>query len=164
MTTALLDGIDESKTKDNPKLSEEVIEERLSMFINAIENDADLKLLGTTDDEELGELFVCRDKRFSEDEYGAYPKVPIKEVIEKCKEERHAKGACSYLKGYCRNGTNVMDGQTRIAGFLVHVRNFNKSKLGELVDRQKGRYGVKVFTRKSRERQDAIKYVDNLPR
>ncbi len=164
MAIALLDGIDGCSTKGNKELPEEVISERLGFFVDAIENDADLELLGTGDDEELGELFVCRDRRFDRDAYGAFPKVPVKEVIEKCRKEIHAENLCRYLKGECRNGTNVMDGMTRIVGFYVHVRNFNKSKLGELVDRQQGHYGVKAFTRKSKERQDAINYVNNLPR
>ncbi len=164
MTTALLDGIDSCKTKGNEELSEEVISERLEFFVNAIENDADLELLGINDDGELGEMFVCRDYSREDGTNGAHPKVPVREVVEKCRKKIHAENLCRYLKGECRTGTNVMDGQTRIVGFLVHVREFNKSKLGELVDRQRGHYGVKAFTRKNQERNDAINYVNNLPR
>jgi ribonucleoside-triphosphate reductase len=39
------------------------------------------------------------------------------------------------------NSTNV-EGMTRIVGYYSRVKNWNKSKLGELKDRQKGDYGV----------------------
>mgnify|MGYP005647879417 CR=1 FL=1 len=46
------------------------------------------------------------------------------------------KGAC----GHC-GGTNVY-GITRVVGYFSRIPNWNKSKIGELKDRQKGNYSV----------------------
>jgi len=36
----------------------------------------------------------------------------------------------------------VVDGMTRIVGYFSKVSNWNKSKIGELKDRRKGKYKI----------------------
>jgi hypothetical protein len=54
----------------------------------------------------------------------------------------------------------VCEGITRIVGYYSRTHNWNKSKIGELRDRQKGQYGTGNHQAKYHE--DAMKHVNAL--
>lgn len=131
---------------------------RLNLFIDAVEADGRLEIVNTTIEDEV-EKFVIQDTSQNDIQI----LVPIHEVIEKCKSKKSAEKICTYIKGEKRYGTNVCDGVTRVVGFYVHIREFNRSKKGELYDRIKGSYGISNG-RSDEHRADALKYVDGCPR
>jgi ribonucleoside-triphosphate reductase len=54
----------------------------------------------------------------------------------------------------------VCEGVTRIVGYYSRVNNWNKSKIGELRDRQKGQYGTGKHEKQYHK--EALQAVDAL--
>ena len=138
--------IDKEKMDKLAKIDLEIAEQNIERFVDAIEADGHLELLGTNDDraEEgkylVDELFVLKDKRFAPVGSEAYPKIEVREVIEKCTTSERAKQIIAILKG--DKSPVALEGVTRIVGYYSRVNNWNKSKIGELRDRGNGRYGL----------------------
>jgi hypothetical protein len=97
------------------------------------------------------EHFEVRDFKFKEDSDESHVHVPVTEVCEKPIKQIMA----------CLNDDRkpiVCEGVTRIVGYYSRVDNWNKSKIGELRDRQNGRYGRSDFEKSNH--REAVAYVD----
>ncbi len=99
------------------------------------------------------EFFVVRDCKYKEDSEESHVYVPVSEVCEKPIDQ--------IMK--CLNNDRksvVCEGVTRIVGYYSRTGNWNKSKIGELRDRQNGRYGTPEY--KQEYHDDALKAVNAL--
>lgn len=149
-----------------------VEEQNILRFVDAVEADKEIDLLGTNADmipAEDGikkylpdELFVLRDKRYSEDDGRAFPKVEVKEIMEKCTPQPHGgavrrdEEAVKIAKG--DKGGIMLFGITRIVGYYSRVNAWNKSKIGELRDRGRGIYKLGGGCTESKQRHEAISH------
>ena len=144
-------------------------EKNIVTFVDAIAMDNDLEFAGevgtiSTNDEPIiaeddtkygvDELFVLRDNRIDEGSPGAFPKVEVKEVMEKCISMERASHIIGVLKG--EENAIRLHGITRIVGYYSRTTSWNKSKIGELRDRGQGIYKLKGGETNSQERQTAI--------
>ena len=154
------------------QLSDEEVayEANILRFVDAIAKDEDLEFMGVDgeeastnaepmimeDDTKYGvdELFVLKDKRISDGTSGAFPKVEIKEVMEKCTSDERAKHIIGVLKG--EENAIRLHGITRIVGYYSRTTSWNKSKIGELRDRGQGEYKLAGGETNSQERHTAI--------
>lgn len=147
-------------------------EKNIIMFVDAIAMDANLEFVGevgtmSTNDEPIiaeddtrygvDELFVLRDKRVDEGSPGAFPKVEVKEVMEKCTTPERAAHIIGILKGE-ENAVRLW-GVTRIVGYYSRVTSWNKSKIGELRDRGAGAYKLQGGKTENPARDEAIDSV-----
>ena len=122
-------------------------ESNLKRFCDAIEADLDLKIFGTNaqiiEDEEKeyepDTLFIIRNEQIQEECYGAYVKIPVKEVM-----DMPLKGSIHdlLLKIKGEKNPRSLEGVTRIVGYYSRVHDWNKSKIGELRDRNNGIYAL----------------------
>jgi hypothetical protein len=97
------------------------------------------------------EFFEVRDFKYGEDSEESHVHVPVTEVCDKPIKQIMA----------CLNQTRkpiVCEGVTRIVGYYSRVDNWNKSKIGELRDRQSGRYGQTGFEKSNHD--EAVAYVN----
>jgi hypothetical protein len=99
------------------------------------------------------EYFVLRDSKFPEDSEESHVFLPVNIVL-----EVDATRILEVLNGDKKQ--IPMHGVTRIVGYYSRVHNWNKSKIGELRDRQNGQYGTgkhdKVF------HEEALAVCDNM--
>ncbi len=139
-------------------------EQNILRFVDAIEEDEGLELLGTnadrvTDDadgrvHEPDNLFVLKDKRFEPVGSEIFPKIEVKEIMEKCTTAERVRQMIEVLKG--EESGIKLEGVTRIVGYYSRTHSWNKSKVGELRDRGKGGYKLKGGETGNQERQNAI--------
>ncbi len=145
-------------------------EQNILRFVEAVERDEDLELLGTNADViiaedgikkyHIDELFVLRDKRIDKglvgvsEAAGSHPKMEIVEVMKKCTTEDRVKHILGCLKG--EENSIRLQGITRIVGYYSRVHSWNKSKIGELRDRGEGVYKFKGGQTETQGRHQAI--------
>lgn len=109
---------------------------------------------------EVDTLFVLKDRSIvAFRESGAYPKMKVSEVMEKCTTRERALQMLECLKGH--ENTTKLFGVTRIVGYYSRTNSWNKSKVSELKDRGDGIYKFDNGHTASMERQRAI---DIIPR
>lgn len=132
---------------------------RFNLFVNAVEADEDLKIIDTTDEHGI-QYFVVEDATRD----GIQVLVPVDEIIEKCISEKRAEQICDNIKGYGDEGRQVLRGYTRIVGYYTNIHNWNKSKLGEIVDRHKGNYRVDGQFRPQTDLESSGKYIAGIKR
>lgn len=101
----------------------------LELFVDALDDDGRYKLSGVQDD-----TFILDKADIS----GGHEQVsiPMGEVFRTVKDSESAAEVVNVVAGD-REG-EILEGQSRIVGYFSKVRNWNKSKLGELSDRQRG--------------------------
>lgn len=109
-------------------------------------------IVGTVQDEGL-EFFVVRDHKHPEDSDSSHVYVPVSEVCEKPIDQ-----IMKCLKNDRKSV--VCEGVTRIVGYYSRTGNWNKSKIGELRDRQNGNYGTPDYVKQHKE--DALVAVNAL--
>lgn len=141
----------------------EGIEERLSIFIEAVELSSNLEIIGTafpsdTDNGQCKEVFVIRDYSKPEGIEGAYVEVSIDEIVKKITDHDKAQEFLRVIQN--DRAPIVLNGITRIVGYYSRVNNWNKSKVGELRDRANGRYGL--TTEKPVFQEERLKMIDSL--
>ncbi len=99
------------------------------------------------------EHFVLRDNKFPEDSEESHVFLPVSIVM-----EVDSLRILEVLHG--DKSAIPMHNVTRIVGYYSRVHNWNKSKIGELRDRQHGRYGTdkhdKVF------KEEALAVCDKM--
>ncbi len=98
------------------------------------------------------EYFILRDTSFPEDTEEGHVFLPVSVVLNDTTDR-----VMAVLHG--DKSAIPMHNVTRIVGYYSRVHNWNKSKIGELRDRQHGQYGTgkhdKVF------KQEALEVCDN---
>ena len=86
------------------------------------------------------DIIVIENSNVSKDEEGHQTTVEVPEIFAKCYDEKTAKRFLGVVN--CDENPIVCEGVTRIVGYYSRVQNWNKSKIGELRDRQEGHYGT----------------------
>ena len=160
-------GVTEVAELKGSRMSERVMsieEQNILRFADIVEKDGSLVLLGTNADVILAEdeikkyyineLFVLRDRRLVMGDPVEFPKIEVKEVMEKCTTEERCMHAIGVLKGE-ENAVRLF-GITRIVGYYSRVNSWNKSKVGELRDRGQGGYKLNGGKTSSEGRETAI--------
>lgn len=143
-------------------MSEASVEgQNIMRFVEAVEKDGDLELVGTNADEVIADtvykpdsLFILRDTSVNEEEEGAYPKQTVREVMDKCTTSERAERLLEMIKG--NKNSVVLHGVTRIVGYYSRANNWNKSKIGELRDRGAGTYKLEGGKTDSQARMQAV--------
>jgi hypothetical protein len=86
------------------------------------------------------DILVLENSDVAEDVEGHQITVELPEIFAKCYD---SKTVSRFLKVInCEENPIKCFGVTRIVGYYSRVQNWNKSKIGELRDRQEGRYGT----------------------
>ena len=109
---------------------------RINLFVEAVEKDEDLEIVNNITEDGV-EYFVFEDKRFDNEQ----TIIPIGEIIDKVINSKSAYRVVQCIAG--REKAIVLNGITRIVGYYSRINNWNKSKIGELRDRSKGKYWTK---------------------
>ena len=139
-----------------------VEEQNIIRFVDGVEGDKDLVLLGTNAEDVTNEdevykpdtLFILRDTSVNEKEESAHPKQLISEVMEKCTTPERVRQLLEVIKG--NENAIKLYGITRIVGYYSRTTSWNKSKVGELRDRGQGIYKLEGGITNSQERMEAI--------
>jgi hypothetical protein len=104
------------------------------------------------------DIIVVEDSNILPDIAGHQITVEVPEIFAKCYDE---KSVTRFLRVINRDENDVIcEGVTRIVGYYSRVNNWNKSKIGELRDRQNGMYGTGNHTKQYKE--EAMATVDAL--
>ena len=122
--------------------------ERVEAFDFATNLSERFSIVGTEvwEDEEY---FVLRDEKFPADSEESHVFLPVNIVL-----EVDASRILEVLNGDKKQ--IPMHGVTRIVGYYSRVHNWNKSKIGELRDRQNGEYGTGKHTKVFHEEAQAV--------
>ena len=128
--------------------NKEVEKVNIERFVDAIEKDERLELLGTNADIVIAEdgikkylideLLVLRDRELVIGHEAEFPKMEVREVMEKCTTDERAKHIVGILKG--EENAVRLHGITRIVGYYSRTNSWNRSKVGELRDRNASGY------------------------
>ena len=140
MTNAVLDKetecVDDSCTIE--LTSEDLaMEKAILLFDKAVENSEHLEITGTAKDETV---FVIRNHALAEGIEGAYVEVSIKEILDIVTDYDGAMQFVDSITG--KRNDIICQGVTRIVGYYSRVNNWNKSKVGELRDRNQQNYAL----------------------
>ena len=89
---------------------------------------------------EGSDILVIENSNIAKDIEGHQITVEVPEIFAKCRNEKEA---VRFVDVINRDKPAIScEGVTRIVGYYSRVQNWNKSKVGELRDRQKGQYGT----------------------
>lgn len=129
---------------------------KLTAFETAIAK-SKFSIKGVNDEKDL---VIVEDTSKEEGIYGKYIEIPIKELMKPIEQLMDVLNL--------KRKDQMLDGITRIVGYLSRVSNWNNSKKQELRQRVESRYsggygfsGIKV---KHEHLEDALHFVDNSPR
>jgi hypothetical protein len=115
----------------------------IKRFVAQIEQHDNLKIVAEIENgSECGksDILVIEDSNIAEGIEGHNITVDVPEIFAKCGDEKQAKRFVDVVN--CTANPIRLEGVTRIVGYYSRVNNWNKSKIGELRDRQKGQYGT----------------------
>lgn len=136
MVESTLIDVEEKAFSSDIQDIEAKIEECIFLFIEAVDETDNLKIVGTSFNDKKEEVFVIEDINNS----GEHIEILISEIIEKAKNIKIAKEFVKIIQG--ERSPIILSGITRIVGYFSRVNNWNRSKIGELRDRRRGTYGV----------------------
>jgi hypothetical protein len=107
---------------------------------------------------EGSDIIVIENSNIAKDIEGHQITVEVPEIFAKCTNEHEAERFIAVIN--LEKPAIACEGVTRIVGYYSRVQNWNKSKVGELRDRQKGQYGtgqhVKQYEREALATVDAL--------
>ncbi len=113
----------------------------LVLFQAAIDQTDNLEIICCESKEDgSGDVLVVENSNLSKEDEGHQSTVDVAEIFAKCKDEKAAQRFAGVIN--CTEKPIVCEGVTRIVGYYSRVQNWNKSKVGELRDRQEGLYGT----------------------
>ncbi len=116
------------------------IEQSLDLFVSAIERTSNLDILGYEIDDEGSDILVIENSNIDCGIEGHQCTVEVSEIFAKITD---CKGAQEFVDVINADRSPlVCMGVTRIVGYYSRTANWNKSKIGELRDRQAGQYGT----------------------
>lgn len=113
------------------------VEMALELFVEAVSLHPDLNLIGTSQDDEH---FILRDLTKAENTEASCIQVSVAEVVEKISDVGKAGEFIDVIVN--ERSSIVLHGITRIVGYYSRTTNWNKSKIGELRDRQQQNYAL----------------------
>lgn len=139
---------------------ENVFMKSLKLFVAEAEKYDNLTIVAEVEGGgcEGSDIIVLEDSNVLESIEGHQITVEVPEIFAKCYD---AKSAARFMAVINRDKNNIScEGVTRIVGYYSRVQNWNKSKVGELRDRQKGQYGtgnhVKQYEKEAFATVDAL--------
>jgi hypothetical protein len=114
----------------------------LELFVSEVDKYDNLKIVsevkgGACDG---SDIIVIENSDLPENIEGHQITVELPEIFAKCYDEKSAKRFLQVVN--CDENPVKLFGITRIVGYYSRVQNWNKSKIGELRDRQQGQYGT----------------------
>lgn len=118
----------------------DAIEQSLELFVSAVERNSNLNIVWEGTREDGVEILVVENSNVDSGVEGHQCEVEQSEIFAKIVTCEHAQQFIDVINGD-RNPI-MCHGVTRIVGYYSRVNNWNKSKIGELRDRQKGNYGT----------------------
>lgn len=143
---------------------EDALLKSMELFCGAIDKKENLEIIGSErGDADKGEVLVIQNNDVGEDVEGHQVTVEVAEIFAQIRGTKLLT-AEQTAEAFVRVVNNerdkvVLNGITRIVGYYSRVENWNKSKIGELRDRQNGQYGQVGF--KKAHHDEACKAVDN---
>jgi hypothetical protein len=129
----------------------------ITEFVEAVERTSNLTIVHEGQSKAGKDIIVVENSDIKQDAEGHQCEVETSEIFAVCKDCKSAQQFIDVIN-QVRKGC-VLDGVTRIVGYYSRVNNWNKSKIGELRDRQKGQYGRGL---KKQHHEESLAVVDNL--
>lgn len=136
----------------------EGIEQSLELFVSAVERASNLDIVWGGTDSDGKDILVIENNRLKNGIEGHQCVVDVSEIFSVVRDCRGAQEFIDVING--DRGAIVCQGVTRIVGYYSRTHNWNKSKIGELRDRQKGSYGQSGY--KTEHQKAALKAVNAL--
>lgn len=116
---------------------EEAMLKSLELFQDAIDTKEGLEIVFYEENVD-GDLFVVENSNLDKDAVGHQTTVEISEIFAKVKDLKGAEAFANVITNDRK--PIVCNGITRIVGYYSRTNNWNKSKIGELRDRQGENY------------------------
>jgi len=138
---------------------ESELESSLELFETAIDARENLEIIRYEERKDgSGDLLVIKNSNIHEDIEGHETTVEVTEIFAKAKDEKSAQAFVDVINND-RKGV-VLHGITRIVGYYSRVNNWNKSKVGELRDRNQQNYALSGIAPEFDKARHSV--VDNL--
>jgi hypothetical protein len=129
----------------------------ITEFVEAVERTSNLTIVHEGQSKEGKDILVVENSDIEQKADGHQCEVEVSEIFAVVKDCKSAQQFIDVInldrKGY------VLEGVTRIVGYYSRTHNWNKSKIGELRDRQKGQYGRGL---QKHHHDESLAVVDNL--
>lgn len=133
---------------DNDPIGGEMMKS-FELFVSGIEAHENLELIGEFVDDAGKTILVVEDSTVIPDELSHQTVIDLAEVFSAIRDQATAD---RFVAVVAREENPIkLQGITRIVGYYSRVNNWNKSKVGELRDRAKGKYGREGFQGKHEE-------------
>jgi anaerobic ribonucleoside-triphosphate reductase len=132
----------------------------ITRFVDEIEKIDNLEIVAEVEGGGCNgsDILVIENSNIAKDVEGHQTTVELPEVFAKCGDEKQAKRFADVVN--CTANPIRLEGVTRIVGYYSRVNNWNKSKIGELRDRQNGQYGTGNHVKQHHE--EAMATVDAM--
>lgn len=123
-------------TEDNGNTMENALMNSLDLFVNEADRYSNLEIICYEPEASCNgsDLLVIENSNVPKDVEGHQVTVEVPEIFAKCVDEKSAKRFLEVVN--CDANPIACEGVTRIVGYYSRVNNWNKSKIGELRDRQ----------------------------
>ena len=113
----------------------------MNLFVDAINAKDNLEILGAvTPKDGSGDFIVIQNSALAEGIEGHQTEVATAEIFAKCTKENRAQNFADVVA--CEKNPIQLHGITRIVGYYSRVHNWNKSKVGELRERNQKHYAL----------------------
>jgi hypothetical protein len=112
----------------------------LNEFVEAIERTSNLEIVCEGQDKDGRDILVIENSNISKEVEGHQCTVDVSEIFAKVTNCESAQAFIDVIN--MDRKPIVCEGVTRIVGYYSRTHNWNKSKIGELRDRQNGNYGT----------------------
>lgn len=133
------------------------IQNSLEIFSDAVDRVKGLQIIGVEDDNGK-DILVVENEYVDAGINGHQCTVEVTEIFAKVKDCKTAQEFIDVILG--NRNPIVCEGVTRIVGYYSRVNNWNKSKIGELRDRQKGQYGTEKHVKEYHK--ESVQAVNSL--
>jgi hypothetical protein len=139
---------------------ENVFMSSLELFVAEVEKYDNLEIVAEVEGGGCNgsDIIVIENSDVSEEVEGHQITVELPEIFAKCYNAKTVERFLQVVN--CEENPIKCFGVTRIVGYYSRVQNWNKSKIGELRDRQEGQYGTGKHNVKYK--QEALATVDAL--
>jgi len=112
----------------------------MNLFVCAVDSADNLNIVHNGTRKDGTEFLVVENDNIKNGVEGHQCEVDVSEIFAKIKTCVHAQEFIDVIN--TDRAPVILNGITRIVGYYSRTHNWNKSKIGELRDRQKGRYGT----------------------
>jgi hypothetical protein len=114
----------------------------LELFVEEVDKYDNLEIVGEVQGGGCSgsDIIVIENSDVPEEVEGHQITVEVAEIFAKCYNDKTTERFLKVVN--CEENPIKCFGVTRIVGYYSRVQNWNKSKIGELRDRQEGQYGT----------------------